>query len=471
LSQSFHDGRVILHAGDCLAVLDELAEGSVDSVVTDPPYHLTSIVKRFGGAGAAPAQEGTDGLYARASRGFMGKQWDGGDIAFRVELWARILRVLKPGGHVFAFSGTRTYHRMAVAIEDAGFEIRDQFGWAYGSGFPKLHDVSKGIDRAAGAVRAVHDIRGGGLMEASQGEQREKSEYAETAPATDDAQKWEGWGTAVKPAWEPICLARKPLAEKSVAANVLAHGVGGINIDACRIEGVGNKTFERSAGDRSRENYRTGTTVGSATETSLGRWPANFCHDGSDEVLACFPESGGQLAPISSTAPSAKTSNVYGKMSRAGEASAERRYAEDGATNFAALPGARRSDSGSAARFFYSAKADGEDRLGSKHPTVKPVDLMRWLVRMVTPPGGVVLDPFAGTGTTGAAAFYEGFSAVLIEREEEYRADIARRMELLLASRRELRVAAQKAAPAGAGPLFDDGRLAVAAPVLAGGGQ
>jgi DNA modification methylase len=188
---------------DCRAVLACIPDNSVDAVVTDPPYHLTSIVKRFGAANAAPAGFGTDGAFSRASRGFMGQEWDGGDIAFNPALWAEVLRVLKPGGHMVAFSGTRTYHRMACAIEDSGFEIRDQIAWVYGSGFPKSHDVSKAMDAAAGVPRDV--IKSG-------------------AATTDAARQWQGWGTALKPAFEPICLARKPL-DGTVAANVLAHGV------------------------------------------------------------------------------------------------------------------------------------------------------------------------------------------------------------------------------------------------------
>lgn len=397
----------------------------------------------------------------------MGKSWDGGDIAFRVELWAQVLRVLKPGGHLVAFSGTRTYHRMACAIEDAGFEVRDMLSWLYGSGFPKSLDVSKAIDKAAGAEREVIGVspyaknRSGGREGTYRGSEDYRMGAAAelTAPGSDAAREWSGWGTALKPAQEPICFARKPLAEGTVAANVLAHGTGALNIDGCRVSAATGdiiKTFERVAGERDREQYRTGTTVGPASSSNLGRWPANVVHDGSPEVLAAFPDAPGQQADISLNAPSAKTGNVYGKMNRHGEKSADARYGDKGSTNFAVLPGMRRGDSGSAARFFYTAKADADDRIGSKHPTVKPVDLMRWLVRLVTPPKGVVLDPFAGTGTTGAAAFLEGFSAVLIEREEEYRADIARRMDLMLAGPEEKKRALTTPDPVEGLPLFGD---------------
>jgi DNA modification methylase len=411
----FLNDRVALHAGDCREVLREFPDNHFDSVVTDPPYALVSIVKRFGGANAAPAtpKEGAMGAYARASAGFMGKQWDTGETAFAVEFWAEVCRVLKPGGHVVAFSGTRTYHRTACAIEDANFEIRDQLAWVYGSGFPKSHDVSKGIDKAAGAEREVigrrtdraatpkQDIRGGNLMNGVNGG---IDCSAITAPATDAARQWEGYGTALKPAWEPIVLARKPLIG-TVAENVLEHGTGAINIDGCR---VGESGGTSSVGDPNYKNEVYGRGMGglAAVDAGKGRWPANIIHDGSEEVLACFPttESGARQAGVR------KGLGFHGANGDGGPAI--------------------EASAGSAARFFYSAKADKNDRIGSKHPTVKPVDLMQWLVRLVTPKGGLVLDPFAGTGTTGEAAFREGMRAVLIEREAEYRVDIARRLDL-----------------------------------------
>jgi DNA modification methylase len=372
----------ILH-GDCRDQMFALFERmvQVDSIVTDPPYHLTSIVKRFGAATAAPAKD-RDGAYARQSRGFMGKQWDGGDIAFQASTWRLAFDLLKPGGHLLAFSGTRTYHRMACAIEDAGFEIRDQIGWAYGSGFPKSHDVSKAIDKAAGAAREVVGVSQNWRDSKRDREKDNRMEVRGenaglvTAPATDAARQWQGWGTSLKPAWEPIVVARKPLIG-TVAENVLAHGTGALNIDGCRIgtEVVGWGGAKGGSDDPSQSqgrNYRLGE--GEARPIA-GRWPANLIHDGSEEVLRCFPEI------------------------------------EE-----------------SAARFFYTPKADAGDRLGSKHPTVKPVDLMAYLCRLVTPPGGLVLDPFAGSGTTGMACLREGFRAILIEREAEYIADIKRRL-------------------------------------------
>lgn len=360
--QSFLNGRVTLRAGDCLDVIRTYPDNHFDSVVTDPPYALVSIVKRFGGKNASPAKsEGASGVYKRASAGFMGKQWDTGERAFSEEFWSEVLRVLKPGGYVVAFSGTRTYHRMACAIEDAGFEIRDQLAWTYGSGFPKSHNMG------------------------------------------------EGWGTALKPAWEPIAFGRKPLIG-TVAKNMAAHGTGALNIDGCRIE-----TSEAWSASGEAVGVQVVNALGGGLNNSgktgshaLGRWPANIIHDGSDEVIAAFPSdtsSGGGMA-------GEKSGSVFGAW---GE------------------PTSRVRDSGSAARFFYSAKADADDRLGFSHPTIKPVDLMQWLVRLVTPKGGLVLDCFAGTGTTGEAAFREGMRAVLIEREPDYQAMIGQRMTAALA--------------------------------------
>jgi DNA modification methylase len=446
--EEFLNGRVALHSGDCLAVLKTYPDCSVDSVCTDPPYHLTSIVKRFGAQNSAPAKVGQTGAYARASAGFMGKQWDGGDVAFRTELWAEVLRVLKPGGHLAAFGGTRTYHRMACAIEDAGFEVRDMIGWLYGSGFPKSHDVSKGIDRSKGAKRTVvgkefipNDMRNGGLLDVAHGD-RPGYDRDMTVATTPEAQAWEGWGTALKPAQEPICLARKPLTG-TVAQNVLEHGTGALNINGCRVDFASPADAGETKGKNAHGNFGSGPMTnevyGKFTKDRdnydpVGRWPANVIHDGSDEVVAAFP----QTAPSTIGKPRGAAAGEGWGMTATG-----REY----------------DDSGSAARFFYTAKADSDDRLGSKHPTVKPLDLMQWLVRLVTPPGGVVLDPFAGTGTTGEAAWREGFRAVLIEREIEYQDDIRRRMALCLSGpderARESIKAKLKGQPLDHGPLFD----------------
>jgi len=416
-----HNGRVTLYGGDNRDALRGMADNSVDSIVTDPPYALVSIVKRFGGANAAPAQ---GDVYARATAGFMGKAWDTGEVAFATEFWAECLRVLKPGGHVVAFSGTRTYHRLAVAIEDSGFEIRDQLAWVYGTGFPKSHDVAKDIDKRAGHWRGkAGDVKtDNGAMSGGNYERTDKGE-----PITPAAQAWQGWGTALKPAWEPIIFARKPLIG-TVAANVIAHGTGAINIDGCRVAGVEDTARPQGkdikGGKWSGDGGRSDLVTGGGT----GRFPANIIHDGSDEVVGMFPDSKGQQGDVKGTEPSSVTAGVYGEF--AGR-----------------VASAKRNDSGSAARFFYSAKASKRDRneglehmqasanadvgalrdgdrptmpRANTHPTVKPTALMQWLCRLVTPPGGVVLDPFMGSGSTGKAAVLEGFQFVGMEREAEY---------------------------------------------------
>jgi DNA modification methylase len=400
-------GRVTLHSGDCRDVLRTLPDNSIDSVVTDPPYALVSIVKRFGSPNAAPAK-GND-AYMRASAGFMGKTWDTGETAFSVDFWAQVLRVLKPGGHVAAFGASRGYHRMACAIEDAGFEIRDSLMWIYGTGFPKSHDVSKGIDKAAGAEREIIGRSQYADRASNAGQQYEgwsgDDQRLITAPATDAAREWQGFGTALKPAFEPIVLARKPLSESTVAANVLRWRTGALNIDACRVEAESRPLVvpnRRNGNNIYSDGLCGSVAVGSTTE---GRWPANVCHDGSDEVVEAFPASkAGGLTGID-RAPIGYSGGSRGRgiVTKAFD------------------------DCGSAARFFYSAKASKADRAGSKHPTIKPVSLMQWLCRLITPPGGTILDPFAGSGTTGAAAQNEGFRAILIEREAEYQQDIRHR--------------------------------------------
>ncbi|MBZ9984956.1 site-specific DNA-methyltransferase [Mesorhizobium sp. BR-1-1-8] len=415
-TQIFLNGKVELRPGDCRDVIKAMPDNSVDSVVCDPPYALVSIVKRFGGPNAAPAK-GNE-AYMRASAGFMSKTWDNGETAFAETFWREVLRVLKPGGHVVAFSGTRTYHRMAVAIEDAGFEIRDQLAWMYGSGFPKSHDVSKAIDKAAGIWRG----RAGAVKDETVGQVAKGTEYERTdkgEPATPQAAEWQGWGTALKPAWEPICLARKPLIG-TVAENVIEHGTGAINVDGCRVgtEETIVATRNYVAGGLEPGGLdRPGEKVYSVyKQNDAGRWPANIVHDGSDQVLAGFPETG----PSKASNRGLQHSGRHGGLADIGGNIKEGTNTQRGIDD----------NGGSAARFFYTAKADKLDRIGSKHPTVKPVDLMQWLVRMVTPPGGVVLDPFAGSGSTGEAAWREGFRAILIEREIEYQADIAERLRL-----------------------------------------
>lgn len=368
----------ILH-GDCLAEMEWMANESVDSIVTDPPYDLTS--KKRGGSGVASVD--LTSPYGRSrigtgngAGGFMGMHWDSTGIAFDPATWKECLRVLKPGGHVLAFGGTRTYHRMACAIEDAGFEIRDQIGWTYGSGFPKSHNGPWG-------------------------------------------------GTALKPAWEPIVMARKPIVG-TVAQNFERYGVGGLNIDGCRVSmsDVDRDFILKTARPNSAGNVHVGSVMNRpATPTvnvhEFGRFPANLIHDGSDEVLAAFPQAPCQQANASTTAPSDKIGRVYGAMKRQGEPSQDSE--NEGAVGFKMKPGARRLDAGSAARFFYCAKANKKDREADNlHPTVKPTDLMRYLCRLVTPTNGLVFDPFMGSGSTGKAALLEGFRFIGIEREAEY---------------------------------------------------
>ncbi len=315
--------------GESSVELLKIDENSIDAVVTDPPYGIN----------------------------FMGKKWDY-DVP-EMELWQQVLRVLKPGGHLLCFAGARTYHRMVCRIEDAGFEIRDCIQWIYGSGFPKSLNLKN---------------------------------------------EWQGWGTGLKPAYEPICLARKPLSS-TVANNVLQYSTGAINIDACRVDttDITGRNCTPSLGWKN-----SNKTTGSINQDwKKGRWPANLIHDGSQEVLALFPESKGQQGNTRGTEPSHtgdKNANCYGEYKR--------------------VTSVKRGDSGSAARFFYCAKATKADRGVNNHPTVKPTDLMRYLCKLITPRGGLILDPFMGSGSTGKAAMIEKFRFVGIEREKEY-CDIA----------------------------------------------
>lgn len=385
----FEQDGVTLYHGDCREILQALPDESVSAVVTDPPYGLA----------------------------FMGKRWDYDVPA--VEVWAECLRVLKPGGHLLAFAGTRTQHRMAVRIEDAGFEIRDMIAWVYGSGFPKSLDVSKAIDKAAGAEREVIGSKensfgrkpGGGDAwgEAIAGGKSSDHVFNITAPATPDAKQWQGWGTALKPALEPITVARKPLIG-TVAENVLQHGTGALNVDGCRV-GT-SKNVPASVSRKAHANCymggwgEYGETPGvGGHDPNLGRWPANLIHDGSEEVTGLFPET--------DTAPSPRSGGFR-------DDGAQRGNVDFKSGCKPTLPVVR-GDCGSAARFFYTAKADKADRgPGNNHPTVKPLDLMRYLVRLVCPIGGVVLDPFSGSGTTLAAAQAEGCLAIGVEREAAY---------------------------------------------------
>lgn len=361
-----------------------MADASVDSIVTDPPYGLR----------------------------FMGKRWDY-DVPSE-EIWRECLRVLKPGGHLLAFAGTRTQHRMAVRIEDAGFEIRDMIAWVYGSGFPKSLDVSKALDKMAGAEREVVGAKNNkGRVKADGWGMIDGGLDPITAPATEAARHWSGWGTALKPALEPITVARKPLSG-TVAANVLEHGTGALNVDGCRV-GTGEArphleldakpTVNNAYAGRMGEVSLAGGSKAVGT-TTQGRWPANLIHDGSEEALAHFAGTERFNRPGNRTQKISFSNirNTYGGG-----------WNPDHATS------TYDGETGSAARFFYCAKASKADRGAENvHPTVKPTALMRYLCRLITPPGGIVLDPFMGSGSTGKAAVLEGFNFIGIEREAEY---------------------------------------------------
>lgn len=410
-------GGATLYQGDCIEVMRGMADNSVDSIVCDPPYLL----------------------------GFMGKAWDAADgIAGKPDVWREALRVLKPGGHLLAFGAPRTNHRMVTAIEDAGFEIRDSVMWLFGSGFPKSMDVSKAIDKAAGVSREKIGEKTAGWHTSNRvnddgwkGENEGVRIVSITAPATPAAQQWQGWGTALKPAYEPICVARKPLAEKTVAANVQVWGTGAINIDGCRV-GAETRT-NASKSSAARNGFVGGFVGGTVSETrDHGRWPANIILDGSEEVLAGLPE----------TTSGAKKPHINKSIAKNTVASFLKGL--DGCLRDYTAPASK----GSAARFFYTAKASKSDRnagldsvvkvaagvgddrpsgsfnerigkgtvepAANHHPTVKPTDLMAYLCRLVTPPGGMVMDIFMGSGSTGKAAAIQGFSFVGIERETEY---------------------------------------------------
>ncbi len=627
----FFNNRARLYEGDCLEVLKTLPDNCIDSIVTDPPYHLTSIVKRFGKEGSAECKEydkpNSTGAYKRSSKGFMNQTWDGGDIAFNPELWSEVLRVLKPGGHLVSFAATKNYHRMACAIEDAGFEIRDMLSWLYGTGFPKNHDISKNIDKTLGVEREKIKIdapknppnlvggvdKGGGRPWQEKAIEQGYHEVDSDDPISDEAKQWQGWGTALKPAhedivlamkpfnfdnddlneiivnlkileskiwsllnvnvveeyfplnlvdfseacafaqwnaeersniqedlldqmdmsqfvlairsslntvfswrniweevlkpentsiikmklntitdlrtlklllsritpgciikahknglWEsvnaslaektfyainlqlsgilelfalenatelkplistpkyfhpfnePICFARKPLSEDTIAKNVLKWGTGAINIDISRVPIEENDDIKaknpHTVNKGSNKIYGAFREDGSCPEydMSKGRWPANVITDGSEEVIEAFPSSKSGIAV-----------QRNGGGQKIG-----------GNGIYQGSNGLTREDVGfrvgcSNARFFYSAKATKKDRADSKHPTVKPIKLMQWLINLITPPNGIVLDPFAGSGTTGEAALLDGFRPVMIEKENGFCLDIINRMEKL----------------------------------------
>lgn len=425
-----------IYPGDNRISLAAMPENSVDSVVCDPPYGLVSVTKRFGKQGSAPARtEKTDGSFNRLSAGMMGKIWDGTGIEADPEFWALVLRVLKPGGYIVAFSSSRTYHRMACAIEDAGFITHPMIGWAYGQGFPKAHAADKAIDKLLGKEGEVipqgnpikrmipgADQNATGTWIKDNGREYQPGQYQ---PATTEAAEWQGWaygGQVRKPALEPIYVGQKPFSEKSGAANILKWGVGAVNVDGCRVAYEENCRLLKGGSYGGNRTGSAGSSIFGTGESEIsyegglpsGRHPANLIHDGSPEVVALFPDSKGQQGDVRGTEPSRtgdENTNCYGEYGR--------------------ISAIKRSDSGSAARFFesypfdgepvfYNAKAGKDDRAGSRHATVKPIALMRSLVRHVTPPGGTVLDPFAGSGTTGEAAKREGVNCILMEAELEY---------------------------------------------------
>lgn len=381
---------------DCIATMKAMPDNFIDAIVTDPPYEL----------------------------GFMGKSWDSTGIAFNVEVWQEALRVLKPGGHLIAFSGSRTYHRMAVAIEDAGFEIRDQIMWVYGSGFPKSMNIAKAIDKiqgveptiigermAQGSARKIKGTNAAANKIPNSGSlEYEETVIYDTVATSEIAKQWQGWGTALKPAHEPMVLARKPVVG-TIANNVLTYGVGSLNIDASRI-GTDDKweaTGKQSAPSQTFQGGVDGSlNVSVSTTHPEGRWPANFIHDGLEEEWSKFFYC-------------AKTS---------------KRDRNEGLDGFEA----KRDHDGRA-----EGKVGGDNPRNrtnaeklNHHPTVKPTSLMQYLVRLVTPAGGTVLDPFMGSGSTGKACAYEGFNFIGIDQSAEY-VEIARaRIDFALANKEEM---------------------------------
>ena len=474
--------KLDLRLGDCIEVMRTLPDNSVDSVITDPPYHLTS---NKGG-----------------SKGFMGKEWDGGDIAFRTEVWSECLRVLKPGGHLLSFGGSRTYHRMAVAIEDAGFEIRDQIMYIYGSGFPKSHNIGKAIDKIQGNERQELEPTGRykyGFDNSLKGDIY--GQYGNDIKLTKGNSDWEGWGTALKPAHEPIVMARKPLSEKSIAENVLKWGTGGINIDDCRI-GSEVRTTPIHSDDVKDDTTMFGlhkTIQHHREETTQGRFPANLiieciCDDSytkpapksghwSKTTTTGFgefgngsstyegvgeKESGNMVIHTNPECPCYMLDQQSG-VSKSSKVKSPLLDITGGSYNNAkgntdTITERGHNDKGGASRFFYSPKVSKKERdmnmnsdykeqtsIGStysgnqttsklggnpdkptepkknNHPTVKPIALMKYLIKLVSPPNAVILEPFLGSGSTGIAAKELGFVSTFIgiEKEQEYM-DIAK---------------------------------------------
>jgi len=410
--------RATLYRGDSRDVLPLLEPDQFTACVCDPPYHLTQASRK--GVPRSNNPETPFGRTRLGSKGFMGKTWDGGDVAFQPQFWGEVLRVLKPGAMLLAFGGTRTFHRLTCAIEDAGFEVRDCLMWLYGSGFPKSLDISKALDKVAGAERSVIGRRKHPTLKdtnkleeqanAAHGDNVWAREWNITVPATELAKCWNGWGSSLKPAWEPIILAMKPL-DGTFAENAHRHGVAGLNIDGSRI-GVGRggcrdgeKTAEKRYANRGSTNFAP--TPGPRGGDAKGRWPANVLLD---------EQAGEMLDRQSGITKSGAMRRQVGP------------YPGQNATGFLrghSGPHNQHGDSGGASRFFYCAKANRQDRtcdgrVENNHPTVKPRSLMEYLCRLVTPPGGgSILDPFMGSGSTGIAALATGNRFVGIELEPE----------------------------------------------------
>jgi site-specific DNA-methyltransferase (adenine-specific) len=424
------DNSMRLLLGDCLDKLKELEDNSVDSIVTDPPYGLS----------------------------FMGKQWDY-DVP-STQIWEECMRVLKPGGHLLAFAGSRTYHRMAVRIEDAGFEIRDMISWLYGSGFPKSMDISKQIDKRFGGEREIIGSRVDAFGDAELSETEDgrnlwgKSSTKEVPlfsneAATDEAKKWQGWGTALKPAHEPVVMARKPLEENTVVDNVLKHGTGGINIDESRIPTDETITNHSRSAESAVSKGKYGDSKEQETHQTdgqkMGRFPANLILD--EEAGEMLDEQTGVLSSGFMKAGTARlmsdnpNKNTYGKWNP--DTVANDTYGDEGgASRFFYCPKTSKTDRNEGLADFEEKQTVGggggigdykddvnsaSGKFGSEkapsknfHPTVKPTDLMLYLIRLVTPKGGTTLDPFMGSGSTGKAAIRGGFDFVGIEREKEY---------------------------------------------------
>ena len=368
--------------GNNIEELKKFDDNYFDSIVTDPPYEI----------------------------GFMGKSWDASGIANNPEMWSECLRVLKPGGYLLSFSATRTYHRMAVAIEDSGFEIRDMIEWVYGSGFPKSLNIGKAVDKLQGNEREVTGTTKANGMKAitksrvEQGYRKNLTiaNFRDERPTTKGTSEWEGKGTALKPAHEPICMARKPLAEKTVAENCLKWGTGGINVDGSRV-GT-NEKLSVKAHDipNGQFHYSFGATDWEVNK--LGRFPANLIHDNSEEVRECFPNESERFFK----------SIIY----QAKASKSERNKGCEGLE--------KKANAGS-----YEFRTDGSldgkptQPKSNHHPTVKPVALMEYLIKMVTPTNGIVLDPFMGSGSTGVACVLNDFEFVGIDLDKDY-CEIAR---------------------------------------------